>query len=300
MRIFVTGATGFIGSAVVHQLIQGGHEVLGLTRSEDGARQLEAAGAKAHRGSLEDLDGLRRGADSADAIIHCAFDHDFSKYLDNCEQDRRVITALGTALRGTNRPLVITSATSLGSVKAGQWATEADFHGDLGNPRVRSELAAVDLIQEGVNVSVVRLPQVHDPVKHGLITFLITLARQKGVAAYVGEGTQRWPAGHVEDVARVYLGAVERGARGARYHAVAEDGIATCDIATVIGNGLGLPVVSVPEQDAAAHFGWLAMFAQHDIPASSAWTRETLGWAPKGPSMLVDLADGLARGVTAG
>lgn len=300
MRIFVTGATGFIGSAVVYELIKAGHEVLGMTRSDAGAEALEAAGAASHRGDLTDLANLRKGTSNAEAVIHCAFDHDFSKYIDNCEQDRRVIEALGDALLGSNRPLIITSVTSIGNVAAGQPATEDGFNRQRPNPRIASELAAEVLLLAGVNVSSVRLPQVHNPVKHGLVTFLLALARQKGASAYVGDGTYRWPAAHVRDVARVYRLAVERGERAQRYHAVAEEGVSTREVAEVIGRGLNVPVVPILEQDAAEHFGWLAMFAKDDMPASSAWTRRILGWTPQEVGMLEDLTDGLKRGVTAG
>ncbi len=300
MRVFVTGATGFIGSAVVNELVQAGHQAIGMTRSDGGAKSLEALGAESHRGDLADLSSLRAGAANADAVIHCAFDHDFSRYIDNCEQDRHAIEALGGALHGSDRPLIITSVTSLGNVNAGSPATEADFNRQRPNPRITAELAAEVLLQAGVSVSSVRLPQVHNPVKHGLITFLLTLARQKGVSAYVGDKTCRWPAAHVNDVALVYRLAVERGARGERYHAVAEEGIATRDVAEVIGSGLNLPVRPVSEQDAAAHFGWLAMFAKDDMPATSVWTRKVLGWTPREVGMLADLADGIKRSVTAG
>jgi nucleoside-diphosphate-sugar epimerase len=300
MRIFVTGATGFIGSAVVYELIKAGHEVLGMTRSDAGAEALEAAGAASHRGDLTDLASLRKGTSNAEAVIHCAFDHDFSKYIDNCEQDRRVIEALGNALLGSNRPLIITSVTSIGNVAAGQPATEDDFNHQRPNPRIASELAAEALLLAGVNVSSVRLPQVHNPVKHGLVTFLLALARQKGASAYVGDRTYRWPAAHVRDVARVYRLAVERGEGAQRYHAVAEEGVSTREVAEVIGRGLNVPVVPILEQDAAEHFGWLAMFAKDDMPASSAWTRRILGWTPQEVGMLEDLTDGLKRGVTAG
>jgi len=299
MRVFVTGATGFIGSAVVQQLLGAGHQVLGLTRSDAGAQALQAAGAQPLRGDLADLAGLRQGAEQADAVIHCAFDHDFSKYLANCAQDERVVQALGEVLQGSARPLVITSVTSIGNLAQGQTAIETQFNAQRPNPRIGSERAGNALLQAGVNVSAVRLPQVHDRSKHGLITYLLALARQKGVCAYVGEGHNRWPAAPVQDVAAVYRGAVERAEPGSRYHAVAEEGLRTRDIAEVMARGLGLPAVSVPEQEAGAHFGWLAMFACDDMPASSAWTRQVLGWAPTGPGMLQDLADGLRLGITA-
>lgn len=293
MRIFLTGATGFIGSALVPVLLGAGHQVLGLTRSDAGARSLAAAGAEAHRGTLEDTASLTRGAAEADAVIHCAFDHDFSNFLANCEKDGRAIEALGAALIGSDRPLLITSGTGMGSGAEGQPATEAIYNPHHPNPRPNprkvSEIAGAALLERGVNVSVMRLPQVHDTVKQGLITPLIALTRERGVSAYVGEGRNRWPAAHISDVARLYRLALERGEAGARYHAVAEEGVPARDIAEAIGRGLKLPVVSLAPEEAAAHFGWLAMFVGLDMPASSAETRAKLGWQPTGPGLLADL-----------
>ncbi len=289
MRVFVTGATGFIGSAIVPELINAGHQVLGLTRSEAGAQALAAAGAEAHRGTLEDLDSLRRGAEASDGVIHCAFDHDFSNFVANCEKDRRAIEALGDALEGSDRLLVITSGTGMGSGAPGQPATEEHFDADHPNPRKASEEAGMAVAARGVSVSVVRLPQVHDPVKQGLISPLIQVAREKGVSAYVGEGQNRWPAAHVSDVARLYRLAFEKQEAGSRYNAVAEEGITAREIAEVIGRGLKVPVVSLSPEEAPAHFGWFAMFAGLDMPASSALTRERLGWQPTGPGLIADL-----------
>lgn len=289
MRVFLTGATGFIGSRIVPELTAAGHEVVGLTRSEEGARLLVAAGAKAYRGTLEDPGSLRAGADAADAVIHTAFDHDFSNFVANCEKDRRVIEALGSALKGSNRPLLITSGTGMGGAGAGRLASEDVFDTEHPNPRVASELAGAALLEAGVNVSVVRLPQVHDTVKQGLVTPYVALAREKGVVAYLGEGTNRWPAAHVLDVARLYRLALEKGEPGARYHAVAEEGVPVREIAQVLGEGLGVPVVSLAPEKAAEHFGWLAMFVGLDLRASSALTRERLGWRPEGPGLIDDL-----------
>ena len=289
MRVFVTGATGFIGSAIVPELINAGHQVLGMARSDDGARRLMAAGAKVHRGTLEDLESLRSGATKADGVIHAAFDHDFSNFVANCEKDRRAIEALGAALAGSNRPLVITSGTGMGNAVPGQPATEDIFNADHPNPRTASELAGAAASVAGVNVTVVRLPQVHDTRKQGLITPLIELTRKKGVAAYVGNGANRWPAAHVVDVARLYRLALEKQEAGSRYHAVAEEGVPVRDIVEVIGRGLKVPVVSMSGDEAAAHFGWLAMFAGLDLPASSAQTRERLQWRPTGPGLIADL-----------
>ena len=291
MRIFVTGATGFIGTAVVPELIQAGHQVLGLTRSDTGAHALVQAGAEAHRGDLQDLDSLRRGAAQSDGVIHLAFDHDFSNYAANNEKDRRAIEALGDALAGSNRPLVVTSATSMGSAAPGQLAVEDHLDLNHPGPRKASEEACASVAARGVDVRVVRLPQVHDPYKQGLITFLIQVTREKGVAAYVGEGANRWPAAHVGDVARLYRLVLEKGQAGGRYHAVAEEGIPLRDIAEVIGRGLKLPVVSLSPEAAQAHFGWLAMFAGTDLPASGAQTQEQLNWHPAGPGLIADLEE---------
>ncbi len=289
MRVFVTGATGFIGSAIVPELINAGHQVLGLTRSDAGAQSLVAAGAEVHRGALEDLESLRGGAAKSDGVIHCAFDHDFSNFVANCEKDRRAIEALGSALAGSDRPLIITSGTGMGSAVAGQAATEDVFNPNHANPRKASELAGASLSAAGVNVSVVRLPQVHDTVKQGFITPLVEVTRKKGVCAYVGNGLNRWPAAHVLDVARLYRLALEKREAGARYHAVAEEGIPVRDIAEVIGRGLKVPVVSMSAEEAAGHFGFLAAFAGLDLLASSAQTQERLGWHPTGPGLIADL-----------
>ncbi|WP_250517562.1 SDR family oxidoreductase [Caballeronia sp. INDeC2] len=289
MRIFLTGATGFIGSAIVPELIEAGHEVIGMTRSDAGAQALADAGADVHRGTLEDPASLTRGAANADAVIHTAFDHDFSRFAENCEKDKRAIAALGAALAGSDRPLVITSGTGMGSGEHGEPATEDVFNTRHPNPRIASELAGHALLDAGINVSVVRLPQVHDPLKQGLITPLIAIAREKGVCAYVGDGGNRWPAGHVSDVARLYRLAVEKADRGARYHAVGEEGIESRAIAEALGRGLKLPVVTISPDDAAAHFGWMAMFVGLDMPASSAATQARLGWKPVGPTLIADL-----------
>ena len=289
MRIFLTGATGFIGSRIVPELLQAGHRVLGMTRSDQGAKALAAAGAEVHRGQLEDLDSLRSGAAQADAVIHTAFDHDFAHFVANCEKDRRAITALGSALAGSDRPLLITSGTGIGGKGHGELATEDVFNTDHPNPRIASERAGNELLADGVAVSVVRLPQVHDTQRQGLISPLIEVARATGVSAYVGEGRHRWPAAHVLDVARLYRLAIEKCTPGSRYHAVDEEGIATRAIAEAIGAGLGVPTKSIPASEAADHFGWLGGFVGLDLSASSAWTRKALGWTPNGPSLLDDL-----------
>ena len=289
MRVFLTGATGFIGSRIVSELIAAGHQVLGLTRSDAGARWLEQAGAEVHRGTLEDTDRLAAGAANADAVIHTAFDHDFSRFVENCEKDRRVIEAMAGALAGSDRPLIITSGTGMGSPGPGELAVETVFDRDNPNPRRLSELTGEAVAKRGVSVAVVRLPQVHDTAKQGLISPAIEIARQKGMSAYVGDGANRWPAAHVTDVARLYRLALDRHEPGARWHAVAEEGVPVRQIAEVIGAGLGVPVKSVSPDEAAEHFGWLGAFAGMDLPASSASTRDRLGWEPKGSGLIEDL-----------
>src|ERR1700723_1964729 len=294
MKVFVTGATGFIGYATVQELINAGHQVLGLARSEAGAQSLIAAGAEVHQGNLEDMESLRSGAAQADGVIHLAFEHsafgqDFSKCAEVCEKDKRAIEALGATLIGSDRPLLITSGTGMGNAAPGEPATEDHFDADHPNPRKGSEVAGASLAGRGVNVSVVRLPQVHDTVKQGLITYAVQLAREKGVSAYIGDGLNRWPAAHVLDVARLYRLALEKHEAGSRYNAVAEEGVSMREVAEVIGRGLKLPVVSLSPEEAPAHFGWLAMFAGFDMPASSAQTQERLGWRPTGPGLIADL-----------
>jgi nucleoside-diphosphate-sugar epimerase len=289
MRVFLTGATGFVGSAIIPELINAGHQVLGLTRSDAGAQSLIAAGAEVHRGDLEDLESLRSGATKADGVIHCAFDHNFANWVANCEKDQRAIEALGGALTGSDRPLVITSGTGMGNSVPGQPATEDVFNSTRQNPRVVSELAGASMSEAGVNVSVVRLPQVHDTVKQGFVTYAVAIAREKRVSAYVGDGKNRWPAAHVSDVARLYRLALEKGEPGARYNAVGEEGIAVREVAEVIGRGLKVPVVGLSPEEAAGHFGWLAPFAGMDLPASSAQTQARLGWRATGPGLIADL-----------
>jgi nucleoside-diphosphate-sugar epimerase len=290
MRVFVTGATGFIGSAIVPELINAGHRVIGLARSDAGAKALIDAGAQVHRGDLEDLESLRNGAAASDGVIHCAFNHDFSKYAANCEADRHAVEALGSVLVGSDRPLIVTSGTVV-VFTPGRLATEDDepASSSTGISRSASEEAAASMVSRGVRASVVRLPQVHDRIKQGFITYLIAIAREKGISAYVGDGLNRWPAVHLIDTAHLYRLALEKGSAGARFHAVAEEGVPLRDIAEAIGRRLNVPVVAKSPEEAADHFGWLGFFVGVDSPASSAQTQERLGWRPTQTGLIPDL-----------
>jgi nucleoside-diphosphate-sugar epimerase len=288
MRVFVTGATGFIGSLVVKELIGAGHQVIGACRSDEKAPALAAAGAEVYRGSIDDPDGLKDGAARSDGVIHLAFNHDFSKFAANCETDRRVIEALGSVLAGSDRPLIVTAGTA-GLAEPGRLTTEDHaVPPDFPFPRV-SEQTALSL--KGVRASVMRLPQVHDPIKQGLITPLIEIYREKGACGYVGDGLNRWPAAYVLDVARLYRLAIEKAEPGAKYHAVAEEGVSMRDIAETIGRRLKLPVKSIAPEEAPAFFSWLAMFAARDMPASGEKTQKKLGWRPTGPGLIADLEE---------
>ncbi len=291
MKIFVTGATGFVGSAVVNELIGAGYQVLGLARSDAGAKSLVAAGAQVHRGDLQDLDGLRNAAASSDGVIHLGFIHDFSKYEENCEIDRRAIEALGSALAGSNRPLIVTSGTGMVASTPGRPATEDDplYTGPGAVPRVASEFAVAAMAERGVRASIVRLPQVHDPEKQGLVTYAIAIAREKGVSAYVGDGLSRWPAVPRLDTAHLYRLVLEKGTAGAKYHAVAEEGVPMREIAQAVGRRLNVPVVSKSAEEAMQHFGWLGAFIAMDNVASSERTRKLLGWQPTGPGLIADI-----------
>ena len=288
MRIFVTGATGFIGSALIPKLIEAGHSVLGLTRSETGAEALRATGVEVLHGNIEDLDSLREGASKTDGTIHLAFNHDFSRFQQNCDDDHKAILAMGEVLLGSNRPFVMTSGTAIATNIEGKPSTE-DGPTLSWNPRAASEAAVRELTARGLNTSVVRLPQVHDTRKQGLVPYVHAVAREKGVSAYIGDGSNRWPAAHISDVARLYHLAFEKAERGAIYHAVDEEGVSMKDIAEALGRGLKVPVVSIKAEEADGHFGWLGRFAIHDMPASSAITRQKLNWKPTGRGMIADL-----------
>ena len=288
MRVFVTGATGFIGGVVIPELLRAGHRVLGLSRTDAGDRALGTLGAESHRGDLTDLDSLRRGAEQADGVIHAGFVHDFSNFAECCAVDGRAIDALGDVLAGSTRPLVVTAGIP---ALAGRVTTEADeVPTDHPMPRV-SEQAALALAERGVHASVVRLPQVHDRDKSGLIPYFIAVARQKGVSAYVDEGLNRFAATHRLSTPSLYRLALERGMAGSRFHAVEEEGITMKAIAEAIGRGLKVPAISVPAREAMAHFGAMGHFATLSNPASSALTRQRLGWNPGTHPGLIDDLD---------
>jgi len=288
MKIFVTGASGFIGSALVPKLIAGGHSVVGLTRSKEGEEKLRAMGAEPFFGNTEDLDGLRRATEASDGVIHLAFNHDFSQFEKNCEDDRNAITAMGEVLLGSDRPLVVTSGTAIAANVDGKPSAE-DSPISSRNPRAASEEVVKGLEARGVNTSIVRLAQIHDTRKQGLVPYVHAVAREKGVSAYIGDGANSWPAAHVSDTAELYKLAFEKAEKGAIYHAVAEEGISMKEIAEALGRGLKVPVVSIKPEEVGAHFGWLAMFAGHDMPSSSTITRKKLGWTTSGPGLIADL-----------
>jgi nucleoside-diphosphate-sugar epimerase len=287
MRVFVTGAAGFIGSATTKELIANGHKVLGLARSDANEAALKKLGAEVHRGSLEDLESLKRGAKSADGVIHCAFIHDFAKFAENGQIDKRAIETMGDVLVGTNKPFIVTSGTAF--VAPGKLGTEDMRPAGDHLPRV-SEQAGLAYASRGVRAMTIRLPQVHGADgKAGLITYLLEIARQTRVVAYVGDGSARWPAAHRLDVARLYRLALEKGVADGVYHAVAEEGVPMIQICEVLGRALNVPVISVKQEEAGKYYGPLAMFAGLDIPASSALTQQRLGWKPTQIGLIADI-----------
>ena len=291
MRVFVTGATGFIGTELVKELLEAGHQVRGLSRSDVGMQQLTAAGAEAHRGDLDDLDSLRSGAKGMDAVVNLAFNHDFSQFAQSAQSEIKAIEALGSALE-PGKLLIVTSGTGMASGGPGHVRTESDP--PMMNQAIprNPERAAKAVEERGVRVAVVRLPQVHDTRKQGLVTYLTQAAREKGVSAYVGDGANRWAAAPLPDVAHLYRLALEKAGQGFTvYHAVQEEGVSLREIAETLGSGLKVPVISLAPEQVTEHFGWLTHFATLDMPASSTLTRETLGWEPAGPGLIEDLAN---------
>jgi nucleoside-diphosphate-sugar epimerase len=291
MRVFVTGATGFVGSAVVRELLGAGHQVLGLARSDEGLAKVAAAGAEPHRGSLEDLDSLRGGAESADGVIHTAFIHDFANYAKSLEVDQRALNAIGEVLAGSDRPLVVASGTAV-VPQPGHPATEEDVPSPEW-PRIVSDETAFSYIERGVRVSLLRLPPTtHGEGDHGFVPWVINIAREKGVSAYPGDGANRWAAVHRFDAAHLFRLACESAPAGTRLHAIADEGVPVREIAEVIGRHLNIPVVSIPAEQAADHFGFIGRFLAADVWASGALTRERFDWAPVQPGLIADLDKG--------
>lgn len=292
MRVFVTGATGFIGTELVKELIEAGHQVRGLARSDAGAEQLQTAGAEVHRGDLQNLESLRSGAAGMDAVVNLAFNHaDMSKFAENGKDEREAIEALGSVLE-PGKLLIVTSGTGLATGSPGHLRLESDPPLSTDAIPRQPEKVARAVAERGVRVAIVRLPQVHDTRKQGLVPFLTDMARQKGVSAYVGDGANRWAAAPLADVSRLYRLVLEQTGLGVTtYHAVQEEGVTLREIAEALGRGLKIPVVSLDRDKAAEHFGWLAHFAGLDMPASSEWTRKTLNWEPTGPGLIQDLTN---------
>ncbi len=291
MRVFITGSTGFIGTELVKELIQAGHQVRGLTRSEDGAEQLKKMGAEAHRGDITDLESLRSGATGMDAVVNLAFNHDWSRFAQSAHEEIKAIETLGAALE-PGKLLVVTSGVGLANGAPGHVREETDPPVDMQSIPRRPEQVARTVAEKGLRIAVVRLPQVHDTRKQGLVTMLVQIARDKGVSAYAGDGANRWAAAPLKDVAHLYRLALEKTGPGlTTYHAVEEEGVSLLDIAQALGKGLKLPVESIAPEKAGEHFGPFAHFVTMDMPASSRRTRETLGWTPNGPGLIEDLTN---------
>ena len=291
MKIFVTGATGFIGTELVKELIAAGHQVRGLSRSDAGAEQLKAAGAEVQRGDLQDLDSLRAGAKGMDAVVNLAFNHDFSQFAQSAADEVKAIEALGSVLE-PGKLLVVTSGVGITAGVPGHVRLETDPTAESPTIPRKPEQAARAVAERGVRVAIVRLPQVHDTLKQGLVTYLVQIARDKGLSAYIGEGTARWSAAPLRDVAHLYHLAIEKTGPGVTtYHAVEEEGVSLREIAETLGKGLNVPVKSLTPDQAGEHFGMFAHFATLDMPASSEWTRKTLGWNPSGPGLIEDLTN---------
>ncbi|MFC6647348.1 SDR family oxidoreductase [Granulicella cerasi] len=288
MRVFLTGATGFIGTYLIPELLGAGHQVIGLSRSDEGAAKLQAAGVEVLRGTLEEPQSLVPGVEKADAVIHCAFDHNFATFAANGEKDKKAILTMGEALLGSDRPMLITSGVALGNRGDGKPATE-DYTDTIHQSPRQSEYAGLELLEKGVNLGVVRLPQVHDTEKSGLIPYFAAIAKEKGVSGYLTSGATAWSAAHVTDVARLYKLAIERGEKGAIYNAVDESGVSFKEIAEVIGANLKVPVKAIEGEEIASFFGWMAVFAKMDFRATSEITQKKLGWTPTGPDLLSDL-----------
>jgi nucleoside-diphosphate-sugar epimerase len=288
MKVFVTGATGFIGTALVPELMQAGHQVLGMTRSDKGAEALTRQGAEVHHGTLEDIESLKKGAAQADAVIHLAFNHDFSKIAANCEEDRRAIEVMGEVLAGSGRPFIGTAGVLVDNWPAGQPFDEDSTKPASNFPRL-SEEATLATVDKGVRGIVMRLSQIHDTHRQGLVSFLIQIAMEKKVVPYVGDGSSRWAACHVSDTARLYRLALEQGMAGSKWHAVGESGVTAKEICEALGRSLNLPAISISPEEAPAYLGFLSHFAALDSPTPNTKTRERLGWEPTGPTLIQDL-----------
>lgn len=290
MRVFLTGATGFIGSRIIGELTEAGHQVIGLARTTEAEQYLQQKGVQAHKGSLEHPETLTAGASLADAVIHCAFDHNFEKFAENCQKEREAIKALGAGLQGSDRPLIITSGIGTGDAGDGLPARESVFNSDHPNPRIVSELEGQKLLSQGVDVRIVRLPQVHDTTRQGLLSPYAACCVRQGKVACANDGSNRWPAVHVSDAARLYTLVLDHGQKGQRYNAVAEEGVTSDLITQALSKGLNLPRVFISGDELQAFFGWMSMFADKDMPASGVWTQQQLGWHPRGPGLIEDLS----------